>query len=126
MVMLQAPATVFGWIAGALDWLIEKAGDLMDAITIGKDTLSDAVGGAIGRFIPGFDMGGVVPGPVGAPRLALVHGGETILPTHKEQAPAASGSVTVPVYLDGVQIAKVVAPLLAQDRRSRSGTRKVA
>ena len=30
-----------------------------------------------------FQYGGVVPGPRGAPRLALVHGGETILPTHR-------------------------------------------
>ena len=30
-----------------------------------------------------FDTGGIVPGPRGAPQLALVHGGETILPTHK-------------------------------------------
>lgn len=33
--------------------------------------------------IPTFDTGGVVPGPVGKAQLALVHGGETILPTHK-------------------------------------------
>ena len=30
-----------------------------------------------------FDTGGIVPGPRGAPQLAIVHGGETILPTHK-------------------------------------------
>jgi len=30
-----------------------------------------------------FDSGGVVAGPLGKPQLALVHGGETILPTHK-------------------------------------------
>lgn len=33
--------------------------------------------------LPAFDAGGVVPGPVGAPTIALVHGGETILPTHR-------------------------------------------
>ena len=31
-----------------------------------------------------FDSGGIVPGPIGRPGLAMVHGGETILPTHKE------------------------------------------
>jgi TP901 family phage tail tape measure protein len=30
-----------------------------------------------------FEKGGIVPGPIGAPQLAMVHGGETILPTHK-------------------------------------------
>lgn len=38
--------------------------------------------GFLGKIF-GFDSGGVVPGPRGAPQLALVHGGETILPTHK-------------------------------------------
>lgn len=32
------------------------------------------------RDIPGFALGGVVPGPIGAPTLAVVHGGETITP----------------------------------------------
>ena len=40
-------------------------------------------GGAKGGTIFGFDSGGVVPGPRGASMLAMVHGGETILPTHK-------------------------------------------
>ena len=30
-----------------------------------------------------FDSGGIVPGPIGKAQLAIVHGGETILPTHK-------------------------------------------
>lgn len=30
--------------------------------------------------IPGFATGGVVPGPIGTPTLAVVHGGETITP----------------------------------------------
>jgi hypothetical protein len=33
--------------------------------------------------VPTFDVGGVVPGPKGSPVQALVHAGETILPTHK-------------------------------------------
>lgn len=34
--------------------------------------------------IPGFDEGGVVPGSKGSPQLILAHGGETVLPTHKD------------------------------------------
>lgn len=56
---------------GPLGDLADKGGSL-----IGGGI--DAIGGALG-----FDTGGVVPGPTGAPTLALVHGGETILPTHK-------------------------------------------
>jgi hypothetical protein len=33
--------------------------------------------------VSGYETGGVVPGARGAPQLAVVHGGETILPTHK-------------------------------------------
>lgn len=33
--------------------------------------------------IPGFDTGGIVPGPIGSPQLIMAHGGETVLPTHK-------------------------------------------
>ena len=32
----------------------------------------------------GFDSGGVVPGTLGAPRIVMAHGGETISPTHKK------------------------------------------
>jgi hypothetical protein len=40
----------------------------------------------IGRFlkIPGFQSGGVVPGPIGSAQLAVVHGGETITPARQQ------------------------------------------
>ena len=41
----------------------------------------------MGDFL-GFDEGGVVPGPIGQPRLVVAHAGETILPTHKDSAMA--------------------------------------
>lgn len=31
--------------------------------------------------LPSFASGGVVPGPIGVPTLAMVHGGERIIPT---------------------------------------------
>ena len=37
----------------------------------------------IGGNIPEFDDGGIVPGPIGQPRLIKAHGGELVLPTHK-------------------------------------------
>ena len=37
------------------------------------------VGGKVGGFL-GFQEGGIVPGPAGQPRLAMVHGGEMVLP----------------------------------------------
>ena len=44
--------------------------------------------------IPTFDTGGVVPGRRGSPQLVLAHGGETVLPTHKQSYSAAMNSVT--------------------------------
>ena len=52
---------------------------LFDFLGGGKP--GSAAGGLLGLL--GFDSGGVVPGRRGAARLAVVHGGETILPTHK-------------------------------------------
>jgi phage-related protein len=48
-------------------------------------------GGLLGK-LPGFETGGVVPGPRGAPMLAVVHGGETILP-------ASGGGAGAPVHV---------------------------
>lgn len=36
-----------------------------------------------GGMIPQFDNGGIVPGPLGMPTLGLLHGGETVVPTHQ-------------------------------------------
>lgn len=45
--------------------------------------------GALGMY----DTGGIVPGPKGKPVLAVVHSGETILPTHEMGLQAALGQV---------------------------------
>ena len=37
-----------------------------------------ATGGAV--RLPSYDQGGIVPGPLGKPQLAIVHGGEIITP----------------------------------------------
>lgn len=47
----------------------------------------------IGKPVGSFDVGGKVPGPIGKAVLALVHAGETILPTHKMSMPKALQAV---------------------------------
>jgi hypothetical protein len=37
-----------------------------------------------GFVLPEFDSGGIVPGAIGEPILIKAHGGETVLPTHKD------------------------------------------
>ncbi|MDP2949051.1 MAG: hypothetical protein Q8P22_05895, partial [Chloroflexota bacterium] len=45
----------------------------------------------------GYASGGVVPGPVGMPQLATVHGGEEVLTPRQRGARGGGGSVTVNV-----------------------------
>lgn len=51
---------------------------------------TSVVGNAIASFIPKFHSGGVVPGPVGSEQLAMLQGGETVLPIGAQ----GGGSVT--------------------------------
>uniref|UniRef100_A0A6M3KWD5 Putative tail protein n=1 Tax=viral metagenome TaxID=1070528 RepID=A0A6M3KWD5_9ZZZZ len=50
-------------------------------------------------YAGGFASGGIVPGPIGMPQLATVHGGETVIPANE-----SIGNVTVnftqPVFFD--------------------------
>lgn len=61
-----------------------------------------------------YDTGGVVPGPRGSEQLAVVHGGETILPTHRPNATMPAGvsvgapNVNVSVTLDGRELKALV------------------
>lgn len=59
-------------------------------------------GGATNWQIPSYDTGGIVPGPRGAPRLAVVHGGETILPTHRDDSDG--GRIVNNIHVDRMQV----------------------
>lgn len=50
--------------------------------------------------IPRFDSGGVMPGPIGQHNLALVAGGETILPTHKGPVGVGGGVIQIQTNWD--------------------------
>jgi hypothetical protein len=60
---------------------------------------------------PEFAMGGVVGGRIGAPTLAIVHGGETVLPV------GAGGGVNVTVYLQGALLGSTVPEVAETIRR---------
>lgn len=72
---------IVGFIKSIPGRLGDIGGMIWDKITGGLGNIASAVGGFLG-----FDTGGVVPGPKGAPQLAVVHGGETIVPTHNMAA----------------------------------------
>lgn len=77
------------------DWAIDSA----------KNAASATGGGAAGIVsslnklkIPGFATGGIVPGSLGAPTLAVVHGGEVITPPGERfggNANSVQGGVTI-------------------------------
>lgn len=75
-------------VVGTIQSMLDKLQALRD------NPITAAVGRQLG--IPGFAVGGVVPGAPGQPRLILAHGGETVVPTGISPATAAArGGVTV-------------------------------
>jgi hypothetical protein len=93
--------TLVGWFQSLWDIVmkvIEKVKVFWQMFTesgMGK-VLSTLVGfspvGLVGKLL-GFQSGGRVPGPEGAPRLGIVHGGEVIL--NRSQQAGGFGGVTV-------------------------------
>ena len=109
---------VWDFIVGKFQWakdrIVELAGQIKNAALDALGPLGDiisGVGGLVGGGLDllGFDTGGVVPGPKGAPRLVIAHGGETILPTHK------------PGYVQSFAAPRLDAPLRASDGPSSAG-----
>jgi hypothetical protein len=49
--------------------------------------------------IPGFQAGGIVPGPIGQPALATVHGGERVIPAGVSPASTVGGGPIFNVYV---------------------------
>jgi TP901 family phage tail tape measure protein len=99
MVIQWLADNVFNGLINAIDKVVTslKKGEdrLASFIGLAKQvagflpSLAGGIGGitsnilskAAAAVLPHFDQGGVVPGPVGAPMLAVVHGGETVIPT---------------------------------------------
>lgn len=86
------PGDIMKGIGSLLDDFVSFGEKIVHAIVKGIGNMAGDVGGAIKgvvNSIPGvgsvakvlgFAEGGVVPGPTGQPRLAVVHGGEIITP----------------------------------------------
>lgn len=94
---------------------------------------SGSLGGLLGGLLK-FDSGGTVPGPIGSPRLAMVHSGETVLPTHRGSGSLApgAGNITLnvtnnvvsapgmsPEQLTDAAVQKTMAALKDAQRRNR-------
>lgn len=111
----------------AIDWLMEKIQPFIDAFEVvkkGAGWIGEKAGGAVSgvknwaKGLLGFAEGGVVPG-VGA-QLAVVHGGETIIPRNK----SVGGDVNIYIqggnYLDreaGEKFADIIGKMLREQLR---------
>jgi hypothetical protein len=77
--------TVGPQAAGAIAGIGTAAGNSVGPLGRAAGALRDYVAAArtvasIPSGLPGYQSGGIVPGPTGAPQLAIVHGGEQIIP----------------------------------------------
>lgn len=101
--------------SGSSETQTEALQQVLDATTAINEALvrelaiRNAQDPVLANFLGSFDKGGVVPGPKGAPGLALVHGKETILPTHKSDAGPIEvriiGDPSLPSMIDRIEIA---------------------
>ena len=86
---------VWGIIKPIIDTMTSALKDVAGPISTvlgAAGKVGGAVGGAIGKVF-GFAEGGVVPGPKGSPTLAVVHGGEAIIPPGAIAVTGGGGSV---------------------------------
>lgn len=92
--------------AGAGSWLIEAGQRLVKGLLVGfssgiggfQNLISGITGGIVGA-LPGFAQGGFVGGPMGAPQLAVVHGGEQVLTPAQQQQGGRGGPIMVKNYV---------------------------
>jgi len=111
---------------GVIDAVIQQLAQ-MAASKVFNFIISGGMGGggifgAIGSFL-GFQTGGVVPGPVGAPQPAIVHGGEEVLTPSQRKRGGMNGTANITVELDGEVLARAVEEPLTDNIRVKGGVR---
>lgn len=112
-IYLTPPRLAIEAIVKALQKAWELAGKVAGAVgKIPGAGVVKNVGGFLGGLIPGFAEGGIVPGPAGAPRLAVVHGGERVLTQAQQRG---GGGTTVNIYT-GANPTEVIAAIKRYER----------
>lgn len=118
-VMLPITLLTQGPLAAMKDAMIIIA-DLIDQINRFNPAVAwgglQQIGSNLG--IPGFQSGGIVPGPVGAPRLAVVHGGEMVIPSEVMFGGSTEHTIRfegVPRGMDQAGLERVVREVLVSD-----------
>ena len=72
-IMIGTSDTVANWVHDVNVWLNNLFGQHQAGDTWQQD-------GQTWHQVPAYDIGGIVPGPIGSPQPAIVHGGEVISP----------------------------------------------
>lgn len=75
----------------------------------------------LASYIPGFDLGGIVPGAKGDPQLVMAHGGEVVLPTHKIPTYKRGGYASGLVDLSKYELREIADDLLASIKEGQHG-----
>lgn len=101
MDIVKAVADVWVQRFNLMKSVVEGVINAIRGIISAAESLASRVKG--GLKIPGFQSGGIVPGPVGAPQLAMVHGGEEVIPTNRTGRGGGGGggvsfNVTIGMY----------------------------
>ena len=97
---------IWGGIRSVIEAVWKAVQPIIDAVKTGVNDIGGALksiagaGGAVAHFL-GFQAGGTVPGPVGAPMLAVVHGGEHISPVGSPGTAGGRGDIYVNVVVQG-------------------------
>jgi hypothetical protein len=67
----------------------------------------------------GFQRGGIVPGPIGSPVPAIVHGGERIIPVGG--GGGSGGTVIVPLSIGGNMLGELIVDIIHRTAKFESG-----
>jgi len=123
--MAIAAGAIIGGIAGAISaanpWLF-GAPAVAAIIGAGVGALSAGfLAAIIARLTPGFAEGGMVPGPIGSPQLALVHGGESVLTRAQQQGSGAVIHNHISVFVGDDEIGARVVERIQHGGKSITG-----
>lgn len=79
--LLEGIINTITLVVSAFKEVVNWIGKAISSIAKWNENKPTTIGGLLGNVIglPGFADGGIVPGPIGSPTLAVVHGGERVL-----------------------------------------------
>lgn len=101
-----------GWIGSHLQPILNWLGDRLRDLAGFLNTVRGGLGALGSIALPGFQAGGIVPGPIGAPMLAVVHGGEEVIEAGGRRDEPAGGPVTLEthshIYLGGEKLMDLI------------------